>query len=52
MDALKLLRELVEIDTTINPSEGKYPPNPAALDLVREQRRPSASPAKSLARAG
>ncbi|GGP20748.1 peptidase [Thermocladium modestius] len=35
MDALKLLRELVEIDTTINPSEGKYP-NPAALDLVRE----------------
>ncbi len=35
MDAVRLLRDLVEVDTTINPSEGKYP-DPAALELVRE----------------
>jgi succinyl-diaminopimelate desuccinylase len=36
MDALKLLRELVEIDTAINPAEGKYP-DAAALSIVREE---------------
>lgn len=36
MDAIKLLEELVEVDTVINPGEGKYP-DAKALDIVREE---------------